>query len=108
MFDYRSVDHIYLCLISHTIMISDNIRLVAPDQPSPTRLVAPDQLGRQPRSNKRPPVPQIFHGTMFFFSEDMGVSKNRGTPKSWILIGISNINHPFWGTTISGNTHMVR
>ena len=28
----------------------------------------------------------------------MGVSKNRGTPKSSILIGFSIINHPFWGT----------
>ena len=27
----------------------------------------------------------------------MGVSKNRGTPKSSILIGFSNIDHPFWG-----------
>ena len=36
----------------------------------------------------------------------MGVSKNRGTPKSSILIGISIINHPFWGTTIFGNTHI--
>ena len=26
-------------------------------------------------------------------------------PKSSILIGFSIINHPFWGTTISGNTH---
>ena len=33
----------------------------------------------------------------------MGVSENRGTPKSSILIGISIINHPFWGTTIFGN-----
>ena len=36
----------------------------------------------------------------------MGVSKNSGTPKSSILTGFSNINHPFWGTTIFGNTHM--
>ena len=36
----------------------------------------------------------------------MDVSKNRGTPKSSILIGVSIINHPFWGTTIFGNTHM--
>ena len=28
----------------------------------------------------------------------MGVSKNRGNPKSTILIGFSIINHPFWGT----------
>ena len=28
---------------------------------------------------------------------DMGVSKNRGTPKSSILIGVSIINHPLWG-----------
>ena len=27
----------------------------------------------------------------------MGVSKNRGTPKSCILMGFSIINHPFWG-----------
>ncbi len=37
---------------------------------------------------------------------DMGVSKNRGTPKSSILIGFSIINHPFWGTIIFGNTHI--
>ena len=30
----------------------------------------------------------------------MDVSKNRGTPKSSILIGFSIINHPFWGTPI--------
>ena len=36
----------------------------------------------------------------------MDVSENRGTPKSSILIGFSNINHPFWGTPIFGNTHM--
>ena len=37
----------------------------------------------------------------------MGVSKNNGTPKSSILIGISIINHPFWGTSIFGNTHII-
>ena len=36
----------------------------------------------------------------------MGVSKNRGTPKSSILIGFSIINHPFWDTPIFGNTHI--
>ena len=36
----------------------------------------------------------------------MGVSKNRGTPKSSILIGFSIVNHPFWGTSIFGNTHI--
>ena len=36
----------------------------------------------------------------------MGVSKNNGTPKSSILIGFSIINHPFWDTTIFGNTHI--
>ena len=36
----------------------------------------------------------------------MGVSKNRGTPKSSILIGFSIINHPFWGTPIFGNTNI--
>ena len=37
----------------------------------------------------------------------MSVSENRGTPKSSILIGFSIINHPFWGTPIFGNTHMI-
>ena len=36
----------------------------------------------------------------------MGVSKNRGTPKSSILIGFFSVNHPFWGTPIFGNTHI--
>ena len=36
----------------------------------------------------------------------MGVSRNGGTPKSSILIGFSIINHPFWDTTILGNTHI--
>ena len=30
-----------------------------------------------------------------------------GTPKSSILMGVSIINHPFWGTLIFGNTHIV-
>ena len=34
------------------------------------------------------------------------ISQNSGTPKSSILIGISIINHPFWGTPIFGNTHI--
>ena len=37
----------------------------------------------------------------------MDVSENSGTPKSSILIGFSIINHPFWGTLIFGNTHIV-
>ena len=36
----------------------------------------------------------------------MDVSENSGTPKSYILIGFSIINHPFWGTPIFGNIHI--
>ena len=36
----------------------------------------------------------------------MDVSENSGSPKSSILIRSSSINHPFWGTTIFGNTHI--
>ena len=32
--------------------------------------------------------------------------KNRGTPKSSILVRCSIINHPFWGTPIPGTPHM--
>ncbi len=47
--------------------------------------------------------------TMIFMQDfigkfHMGVSKNNGTVP--ILIGFSILNHPFWGTTIFGNTHM--
>ena len=35
-------------------------------------------------------------------TRNLGVSENSGTPKSSILIGISIINHPFWGPTIFG------
>ena len=38
---------------------------------------------------------------------EMDVSENNGTPKSSILIGISIINHPFWGTPILGNTQIT-
>ncbi len=37
----------------------------------------------------------------------MVVSKNNGTPKSSILIGFSIINHPFLGTPIFGNHHIL-
>ena len=37
----------------------------------------------------------------------VGVSKNRATPKSSMLIGFSTTNHPFWGTPIFGNTHVL-
>ena len=48
----------------------------------------------------------IFHqpGPNGLFYPYMGVSKNNGTPKSSVLIEFSIINHPFWGTTIFGNT----
>ena len=36
----------------------------------------------------------------------LGVSKNRGIPKSFILIGFSLINHPFWDTPVFGHTHL--
>ena len=39
---------------------------------------------------------------------DMGVSKNSCTPKSSILIRFSIINHPFWGTPIFGNIHIMK
>ena len=37
----------------------------------------------------------------------MDVSKNKGTPKSSILIGFSLVNHPFWGIPIFGDTHIL-
>ena len=45
----------------------------------------------------------ILHRYIYIY---MGVSKNRSTPKSSILIGFSIINHPFSGTPIFGHTHI--
>ena len=39
--------------------------------------------------------------------QEMAVSENSGTPKSSILIRCSIIKHPFWGTTIFGNTQIL-
>ena len=37
----------------------------------------------------------------------LDVSKNSGTPKSSILIGVFHyFHHPFWGTILFGNTHL--
>ena len=38
----------------------------------------------------------------------MEVSINGGAPKSYILMGFSLMNHPFWGTTIYGKPHMLK
>ena len=46
-------------------------------------------------------------GKRFESGGHMGVSKNSATPKSSILIGFSIINHPFWGTPIFANTHIL-
>ena len=49
-------------------------------------------------------------GPMFWLLNSkllLGVSENNGTPKSSMLIGFSIINHPFWGTSIFGNTLLV-
>ena len=43
------------------------------------------------------PIKLITNLSVQNFPHYMGVSKNRGTPKSSILIGFSIINHPFWG-----------
>ena len=38
----------------------------------------------------------------------MDVSENNATSKSSILIRVSIINHPFWGTSIFGNIHIKK
>ena len=46
------------------------------------------------------------HQLLLMRHQKVDVSKNRGTPKSSILIGFFIINHPFWGTPIFGNTQV--
>ena len=57
-------------------------------------------LNKRPKDYKVPLDVSNLHPETY-----RGVSKNNGTPKSSILIGISIINHPFWGTPIFENTH---
>ncbi len=52
-----------------------------------------------------PPKVPIW-GNLGIYSQ-LGVSKNNSTLKSWILIGFSIINHPFWGTPIFGNIQLI-
>ena len=67
-----------------------------------------------PRLQQNKQQPWNFVGewmdVVFYYSQryniHLGVSKNRGTPKSYILIGFSITNHLFWGTPIFGNTHL--
>ena len=55
-----------------------------------------------------PPAPVTNQG-LGWDSLYMGVSKNSGfPPKSSILIRFSIINHPFWGTPIFGNIHILK
>ena len=42
----------------------------------------------------------VFHQPIY------GCFQNKGTPNHPILIGFSLINHPFWDTSIFGNTHI--
>ena len=53
-------------------------------------------------------VPMGFHGKWggIMGIIHLGIAINGGTPKSSILIGLSFMNHPFWGTAIYGNTHL--
>ena len=53
----------------------------------------PGQLGKYIKYLS-PPKSLRIHGI------HMDVSENNGTPKSSILIGVSNLNHPFWGIPI--------
>ena len=46
-------------------------------------------------------------GYIRIIHQNMDVSANSGTPKSSFAIGFSIINHPFWGTSIFENTHII-
>ena len=54
-----------------------------------------------------PPAISFCHSLLGFPVFTWMFPNMRGTPKSSILIGMSIINHPFWGTTIVGNPHIL-
>ena len=65
--------------------------------PKPATLTV-DKLPFPPSTPKR---------RKFWKNQHVDVSENSGTPKSSILIEFSIINHPFWGTPIFGNHHVM-
>ena len=74
--------------------------------PHPNATTIPPMMGfippLLPQKNGRRwkfPAPTNVHiaRTWILTQGHEGVSKNKGTPKSSILIGFSIINHPFWG-----------
>ncbi len=97
---------IFTNLLSNTF--PNNLRnLGTAPNPNAGRFWGAD-VGRDQQSARRDPEPAQggrggFSGTKW---EYMGVSTNRGTPKSWISRGFSIISHPFWGNPIFGNTHL--
>ena len=54
------------------------------------------------------PLPRVQVVMCIYLVERHGCFQKIGvTSKSWILIGFSIINLPFWGTPIFGNTHIL-
>ena len=52
-------------------------------------------------------IPRWWFQIFFYFHPYLDVSVLIGLPPNHpFLIGFSIINHPFWGTTIFGNTHL--
>ena len=66
----------------------------------------PSRMGQFQPKTRFTCIPRACIVTKTKQNKYMGVSKNRGTPKSSILIWFSIINHPFWGTPIFGNIHI--
>ena len=57
------------------------------------------------RGDSAPMLPRLRQEP--WVDESYGCFLNGGIPKSSILRGFSIMNHPFWGTSIFGNTHML-
>ena len=79
--------------------------------PQNKKTCAPEIFCHFKRKNRRKPsfflrIMSVLGGC-WISPANMDVSENSGTPKSSILIGFSIINHPFWGTPIFGNPHIV-
>ena len=72
----------------------------APASPGKKTITSPYNFHIHPinHQQKNPPSADCSH-QFPPIDHDMGISKNRGTPNSSILIGFSIIDHPFWGVS---------
>ena len=67
---------------------------------------APAEAAGIDPADSKPPKVAAHHGGLVIILGIWRFPKIGGSPKPSVLIGLPITNHPFWGTPISGNSHI--